>query len=140
MRIFRRERFTQSSAARRDPVTPPEEIPAVNTAQIEARTLETLASEESDVFVCRRDETPETLAETARALESDTKTAVTLFVYGWHNVEPGPLSWVFPSLRAALNAARAMRNAMKWCIVSGTSWTSMEDARDGGAVLIEQLG
>src|SRR5262249_44890940 len=44
---------------------------------------------------------------------------VSLIVYGWHNVQPGPLSWVFPSVRAALAAAKAMRNAVRWAIVSG---------------------
>src|SRR5262245_57950742 len=37
---------------------------------------------------------------------------VTLVVYGWHNVEPGTLSWVFPSVSAAVAAARAMKNAV----------------------------
>ncbi len=44
---------------------------------------------------------------------------VTLVVYGWHNVQPGTLSWVFPSFQAALGAAGAMRNAVKWSIFSG---------------------
>lgn len=65
--------------------------------------------------------------------------AVTLFVYGWDQVEPGDLSWVFPSLRAALDAVRTMRNAVVWCICSGESWSDVESARAKGAVLIEQL-
>lgn len=92
-------------------------------------------SEESDVFVCRRsspDLTPLPIADDA--------STVTLFVFGWHHVEPGSLSWSFPSLRAALDAVRTMRNAAQWCIVSGESWASLDAARDGGAVLIEQLG
>ena len=38
---------------------------------------------------------------------------VTLVVYGWKSVEPGTLSWVFPSVGAAVAAARAMKNAVK---------------------------
>ena len=45
--------------------------------------------------------------------------AVTLVIYGWHEAEPGTLAWVFPSLRAALRAVRAMRNAALWMIVHG---------------------
>jgi hypothetical protein len=45
--------------------------------------------------------------------------AVTLVIYGWHESEPGTLAWVFPSISAALRAVRAMRNAMRWLIVSG---------------------
>jgi hypothetical protein len=45
--------------------------------------------------------------------------AVTLVIYGWHESEPGTLAWVFPSVGAALRAVRAMRNAMRWVIVSG---------------------
>jgi len=63
---------------------------------------------------------------------------VTLFVYGWESVEPGPLSWAFPSLRAALDAVKTMRNAVEWCIVAGSEWVSVDAARAKGAVLIEQ--
>jgi hypothetical protein len=45
--------------------------------------------------------------------------AVTLVIYGWHESEPGTLAWVFPSVGAALRAVRAMRNAVRWLIVSG---------------------
>ena len=62
---------------------------------------------------------------------------VTLVVYGWHNVEPGTLSWVFPSLTAALNAARAMRNAVKWVVVRGKEMMDLALARESGAVLAE---
>lgn len=50
-----------------------------------------------------------------------TKTtgAVTLVIYGWSESQPGTLAWVFPSLRAALRAVRAMRNAMRWIILKG---------------------
>jgi hypothetical protein len=83
---------------------------------------------DSDVFVCRRTSSP----------DLEAAAVVTLFVYGWENVEPGPLSWVFPSLRAALDAVRTMRNAIEWCIVAGNEWTNIDVARANGAVLIEQ--
>lgn len=89
----------------------------------------------SDVFVCRRSPSevgPEAAAAAAAA------EVVTLFVYGWENVEPGPLSWPFPSLRSALDAVRTMRNAVEWCIVAGVEWTDIETAREQGAILIEQ--
>lgn len=91
------------------------------------------APESSDICVSPRHETE---AEDARAAAA----TVTLFVYGWHQVQPGALSWVFPSVRAALDAVRTMRNAMEWCICSGESWEDIESARASGAVLIEQLG
>jgi hypothetical protein len=90
----------------------------------------------SDVFVCRRsspDYSDEAAAAAAAAAEG-----VTLFVYGWESVEPGPLSWAFPSLRAALDAVKTMRNAVEWCIVAGSEWVSVDAARAKGAVLIEQ--
>jgi hypothetical protein len=85
---------------------------------------------------------------------------VTLVVYGWKNVEPGTLSWVFPSVSAAVGAARAMTNAVRWAIVAGKRETStgatgdgadearaqsdakraLDEARARGAVLIEQAG
>jgi hypothetical protein len=82
---------------------------------------------------------------------------VTLVVYGWKNVEPGTLSWVFPSVSAAVAAARAMTNAVRWAIVAGKRETTagdgadevraqldakraLDEARARGAVLIEQAG
>jgi hypothetical protein len=47
------------------------------------------------------------------------RDAVTLVVYGWRESEPGTLSWVFPSLRAALRAVHAMRNAVGWIVIEG---------------------
>jgi hypothetical protein len=87
--------------------------------------------EDSDIFVCA----PEKQA----ALTARTAREVTLFVHGWHSVEPGLLSWKFPSLRAALDAVRRMKNAIGWCVVSGTDWSDLDAARAGGAVLVEQL-
>jgi len=55
---------------------------------------------------------------------------VTLVVYGWENVQPGTLSWVFPSFDAAMKAASALRNATQWAIMGG------RDA--SGAVLAER--
>lgn len=89
---------------------------------------------DSDVFVVRRS-SPELSDEMAAAAAAAN---VTLFVYGWENVEPGPLSWVFPSLRAALDAVRTMRNAVEWTICSGTDWADIDSARAKGAVLVEQ--
>jgi hypothetical protein len=68
---------------------------------------------------------------------------VTLIVYGWKSVEPGTLSWVFPSVGAALAAARAMTNAVKWAIVTGSAQsleTSIDVARvrASGALLFER--
>jgi hypothetical protein len=112
-----------------DAPTAPTAIPEV----VEGRC----GSEEgdSDVFVCRRS-SPELTPDPA-AVEAAAQ-GVTLFVYGWENVEPGPLSWAFPSLRTALDAVRTMRNAVAWCIASGSEWSSMDAARAEGAVLIEQ--
>lgn len=106
--------------------------------------------DDSDIFVC---EIPASVIAEPSGRSPSTRPApsksqpprrvdpsVTLYVYGWHNVEPGPLSWAFPSLRAALDAVRTMRNAVQWCIVSGKGWTSVDDARAEGAVLVEQLG
>lgn len=45
---------------------------------------------------------------------------VTLVVYGWQNVQPGTLSWVFPSFSAAMKAANALRNATQWAILDGS--------------------
>ena len=44
---------------------------------------------------------------------------VTLVVYGWYDSQPGTLAWVFPSVRAALRAARVLRNAVRWVVVEG---------------------
>ena len=92
---------------------------------------------ESDVFVCRRS-SPDYSAEAAAAGVAAAAEGVTLFVYGWESVEPGPLSWAFPSLRAALDAVKTMRNAVEWCIVAGSECTTVDAARAKGAVLIEQ--
>jgi hypothetical protein len=88
-------------------------------------------------------------APTAPAEEKLLRQQVTLVVYGWHSVQPGTLAWVFPSLRAALKAVVAMRNAVRWAIVAGKSvvattanapahWLeTLEELRARGAVLIE---
>ncbi len=65
-------------------------------------------------------------------------TDVTLVVYAWHNVQPGVLSWIFPTVRAALSAAYAMRNAVRWAIVRGRAHAEdLDIARLTGDVLIE---
>lgn len=102
---------------------------------------------DSDVYVCRRSNDgsrPEleasdaSLIETALAEAAAEAAQVTLFVYGWENVEPGTLSWAFPSVRAALTAVKTMRNAIGWCIIGGNDWATIESARAAGHVLIEQ--
>jgi hypothetical protein len=50
----------------------------------------------------------------------DPAHEVTLVVYGWQNVQPGTLSWVFPSFSAAMKAANALRNATQWAILDGS--------------------
>lgn len=142
MSVFRRARDTRTSTARRAVVA--EEAQAVPVTVTEApvsntRELVPLVPEQadagehpkdySDVFVCPRDD---------EADIDEAATSVTLFVYGWDNVEPGPLSWAFPSLRAALDAVRTMRNAIAWSIAAGRDHLTVEDARANGAVLIEQ--
>ncbi len=113
--------------------------PAVVTPDVvESRTgTADVEDGDSDVFVCRRS-SPEFAVEAAAAAAQLEASAVTLFVYGWENVEPGPLSWAFPSLRTALDAVKTMRNAIEWCIVAGHEWPSIDAARESGAVLIEQ--
>ena len=79
----------------------------------------------SDVFVTRA----------APALND-----VTLVVYEWHNVEPGTLSWVFPSLNAALEAVRAMKNAVRWLVLRGRRSeppADVDEERARGFVLCE---
>jgi hypothetical protein len=119
----------------------PNVYPVVSTPDVvESQTGAADAGEDgdSDVFVCRRS-SPDYGAEAAEAAAAIAAAeAVTLFVYGWENVEPGPLSWAFPSLRSALDAVKTMRNAVEWCIVAGHEWASIDAARAKGAVLIEQ--
>jgi hypothetical protein len=68
---------------------------------------------------------------------------VTLVIYGWHDSEPGTLAWVFPSVRAALRAVRAMRNAVRWLIVRGRrafepNEVDIESLRRAGLVIAER--
>jgi hypothetical protein len=158
MRLFRRARDTKTSVIRREAVSataeaasvqprpePPASLPLSPVAPIvveptlrkESATAENVPPapssydglEDSDVFLCNR----------AAAPAPVEATEVTLFVHGWHNVEPGLLSWTFPSLRAALDAVKRMKNAIAWCVVSGTGWTDLDSARANGAILVEQL-
>jgi hypothetical protein len=74
--------------------------------------------------------------------KNPTSDVVTLVIYGWHDSEPGTLSWVFPSLKAALRAVRAMRNAVRWLIVEGRraydGEIDVDALRRAGAVLVER--
>lgn len=155
MRLFRRARDTKTSVIRREAVSASAEAASVPLAPPSRPSLSPVAPvvehepadsvqltmlgvppsppsyeglDDSDVFMCEPDPAK---AEAARE--------VTLFVHGWHNVEPGLLSWTFPSLRAALDAVKRMKNAIGWCVVSGTGWSDLETARASGAVLVEQL-
>ena len=160
MRLFRRQRDTKTSVIRREavsataeaapqsavvpPARPSSSSPVAPVAEKsvpappDSRTMLAVPPsppsydrlEDSDVFVCE----PVTVASAKRAARE-----VTLFVHGWHNVEPGLLSWTFPSLRAALDAVQRMKNAIGWCVVSGTGWNDLDTARANGAVLVEQL-
>lgn len=65
---------------------------------------------------------------------------VTLIVYGWETVEPGILSWVFPSLASALFAAGAMKNATRWAVLMGArahQALDVDEERASGRVLAE---
>ena len=158
MRLFRRARDTKTSVIRREavsataeaasvplatpssPVAPVVEQPADSVPSMPSMPLSNVPPsppsyeglEDSDVFMCTPD--PEKAAAATRAARE-----VTLFVHGWHNVEPGLLSWTFPSLRSALDAVQRMKNAIGWCVVSGTGWRDLDTARASGAVLVEQL-
>jgi hypothetical protein len=156
MRLFRRARDTKTSVIRREAVSTAikaANMPSSSSSPVAPVVVDPLqagthpqpptrdvdaqpslpiydAIEDSDVFLC----------DTASpASERPTVREVTLFVHGWHNVEPGLLSWTFPNLRAALDAVQRMKNAIGWCVVSGTSWPDLESARASGAVLVEQL-
>lgn len=158
MRLFRRQRDTKTSVIRREavsataeaaspsmvipPARPSSPVAPVAEKSVPPDSATMLAAaptppsydrlDESDVFVCEPN--PVKAAASKRAARE-----VTLFVHGWHNVEPGLLSWTFPSLRAALDAVQRMKNAIGWCIVSGTGWDDLDAARANGAVLVEQL-
>jgi hypothetical protein len=115
------------------------EVPIVQDSSRDLAAHAAFAAKgDSDVFVVRGS-SPELPAVSLEGLAAAAAAAegVTLFVYGWENVQPGPLSWAFPSLRAALLAVRTMRNAVEWCIVSGCE-PSLDAARAKGTILIEQ--
>jgi hypothetical protein len=72
---------------------------------------------------------------------SSRRDAVTLVVYGWIDSQPGTLAWVFPSVRAALRAVRALRNAVGWLVVEGKrafdADVDVATLRRAGRVLVE---
>jgi hypothetical protein len=79
----------------------------------------------------------------ARAPKVPAVEAVTLVIYGWHESEPGTLAWVFPSVRSALRAVRAMRNAVRWLIVRGRrafdrDSVDIESLRRAGLIIAER--
>ena len=63
---------------------------------------------------------------------------VRLIVHGWHTVQPGTLSWVFPTVQAAVLAVHTMRNAVSWAIVRGEDVFDVETARALNAIVLEQ--
>lgn len=130
MGLFRRSLASRSETATVDSTAaaPMAVISGVESLAPPRTAEESPADREdaSDVFVCKRE----------AAAEPDP--SVTLIVTGWHNVEPGPLAWPFPSMRSALDAVQKMKNAVEWTIVLGRDYASVEEARALGAVLIEQ--
>jgi len=67
---------------------------------------------------------------------------VTLVVYGWQGNQPGTLSWVFPSVGAAMRAARALKNAVSWLIVPGrrdTAELDLDEVKRYALVLAERV-
>ena len=76
-----------------------------------------------------------------RSRMKSRRRGVTLVIYGWYDAQPGTLAWAFPSLRAAISAARAMRNAIRWLIVEGKSAlegdVDVDALRRAGRVLLE---
>jgi hypothetical protein len=72
---------------------------------------------------------------------SSRREAVTLVIYGWHEIEPGTLAWVFPSVNSALRAVQAMRNAVRWLIIEGKrafdGEVDVDALRRTGGVLVE---
>ena len=144
MRLFKRAHDTKTSVLRREavssggnaaampapvPVPPPSSRPSSQRERAEVEPEQVFdGMEDSDVFLCKD-----------RPKSVPTVREVTLFVHGWHNVEPGLLSWQFADLRAALDAVQRMKNAIAWCIVSGSGWDDLDAARASGAVLVEQL-
>ncbi len=111
----------------------------------------------SGVYVVEREPRSSRAAnvqERARRAMNPLLEQVTLVVYGWKSVEPGTLSWVFPSVGAAVAAARAMKNAVRWAIVAGRPGgaidraaddeseepnEALDEARANGSVLVEQI-
>jgi hypothetical protein len=83
------------------------------------------------------------VASAATAARGASRGTVTLVIYDWRESQPGTLSWVFPSLGAALRAARAMSNALRWVIVRGQRAVDGEvdigALRRTGSVLIERV-
>ena len=70
----------------------------------------------------------------------DAAVPVTLCIFGWHNVQPGALSWVFGDLVSALRAVQAMRNAVEWVVVRGSlDHVDLERLRRRGDILAESL-
>lgn len=84
---------------------------------------------------------PMDLNSYATRAEGAHATPVTLVVYAWDNVEPGTLAWVFGEVESAVQAARTMRNAVRWCVVEGERTAAsfnLDRERKGGTLLVDQ--
>lgn len=144
MGLFRRTRVSKATATvdttNAAPMTVIHGVESL-TPPMEEEVLPADREDVSDVFVCTR-EAPASApsSEVVEVVEvaAEADPSVTLIVTGWHNVEPGPLAWAFPSMRAALDAVQKMKNAVEWSIVLGRDYASVDEARTLGAVLIEQ--
>jgi hypothetical protein len=81
------------------------------------------------------------LRRLATRMTKKTTGAVTLVIYGWSESQPGTLAWVFPSMRSALRAVRAMRNALRWMILKGRAVVEgdidLDALRQSGRILME---
>lgn len=124
--MWLRKRRAKTSTRRHDVVTVDPHDPVIMHAVAPQAPED--PPEDSDVFL------------NGRSLVPRAPEPVTLFVYGWQSVQPGMLSWTFPSLGAAVSAARKMKNAQRWAIVRGGGYASVTDARLRGDVLVEQTG
>ncbi len=146
--VSRRSRLAGARASS-PPSSPPLSPPSTRKLPHRGRKVETpvVGKDESGVRVAALAETPPhdiaaPLPErpSVRAEIPETDASVRLIVHGWHNVQPGTLSWVFPSVEGALRAVHAMRNAVRWAVVRGTNVLDLRVARKRGAVLLEDDG
>ena len=85
----------------------------------------------------------------ANALLMRRSIPITLAALALVAVAVAPVSAAKPTAEAKAKAEHArivdywtpqrMKNAIGWCVVSGTGWTDLDAARANGAILVEQL-